>query len=121
MRQCLIVDDSNSIRKVARRILQDYDFETREADSEKSGLAACGQDMPDCIVVDWRMPDGDGLEFLKRLRAMPGGDRPKVMYCTSENDRIKVAKALRLGADGHMMKPFDRESLVRAFSEAGLI
>ncbi|MGQ7794206.1 response regulator [Faunimonas sp. B44] len=121
MKHCLIVDDSNSIRKVARRILQDFDFVTEEADSEKSGLEACRQSMPDCVVVDWNMPDGDGLEFVKQLRAMPGGSQPKVMYCTSENDRTKVAKAMRLGADVHMMKPFDRESLVRTFSEAGLI
>ena len=121
MKHCLIVDDSNSIRKVARRILEDFEFQTSEASSGAEGLEACRGEMPDCIVVDWMMPDIDGLKFVAALRAMPGGDRPKVMYMTSENDPVKVVKAMRSGVNGHMMKPFDRNSLARSFAAAGLI
>ena len=121
MKHCLIVDDSGSIRKVAKRILEDLDFRTSEAETRKDALDLCRAEMPDCIVVDWHMPDGDALPFLTKLRALPGGAKPTVMYLTSENDPIHVARALRSGADHHMMKPFDRESFVRPFAEAGLV
>jgi two-component system chemotaxis response regulator CheY len=121
MKHCLIVDDSSSIRKVARRILEDLNFRTSEAETRREALDACRTEMPDCIVVDWQMPDGDAISFLAKLRALPAGNRPTVMYLTSENDPIHVARALRSGADMHMMKPFDREAFLRPFVEAGLV
>ncbi len=121
MKHCLVVDDSSSIRKVARRILEDLDFRTSEAETRKDALDACRADMPDCVVVDWHMPDGDAISFLSKLRALPGGNRPTVMYLTSENDPVQVARALRSGADAHMMKPFDRDSFLRPFVEASLV
>lgn len=121
MKHCLVVDDSGSIRKVARRILQDVDFRTSEAETRADALDICRDEMPDCIIVDWQMPDGDALQFLAKLRGLPNGDRPTVMYMTSENEPIHVARALRSGADAHMMKPFDRETFLKPFVEAGLV
>ena len=121
MKRCLIVDDSSSIRKVARRILEDTGLRTDEAETRAEALDKCREDMPDCVVVDWQMPDGEVLGFLSKLRALPGGSRPTVMYLTSENDPIHIARALRSGADVHMMKPFDRETFLRPFAEAGLV
>jgi len=121
MKNCLIVDDSNSIRKVTGRILEDLDFNVSEADCEASALAACEAEMPDCVIVDWQVPAFDSLRFLKMLRGMPGGDRPKVVYCLSENNPMSVAKAIRHGADGHMLKPFDRNSLKSSLEAVGLL
>ena len=89
MKHCLIVDDSSSIRKVARRILEDANFRTSEAENRADALDMCRTEMPDCIVVDWQMPDGDAMKFLTKLRALPGGSRPTVMYLTSENDPVQ--------------------------------
>ncbi len=121
MKSCLVLDDSNSIRKVAGRILSGFDFEVSEADSESAALASCEAHMPDCVIVDWQVPKLDSLRFLKMLRGMPGGDRPKVVYCLSENDPMQVAKAIRNGADGHMLKPFDQDSLKGSFAAVGLL
>jgi len=121
MKHCMVIDDSSSIRKVARRILEDMSFQTSEADTHQAALDACRSNMPDCIVVDWRMPDGEDLEFLQTLRKLPEGHKPTVVYLTSENDQIQVARAKRCGADAHMMKPFDRDSIKRSFASAGLI
>ena len=63
--------------------------------------------MPDAILLDWSMPVMDGLEFLRRLRAEPGGDAPKVVFCTVENDLERIREALDAGADEYIMKPFD--------------
>ena len=120
MKHCLVVDDSSSIRKVARRILEEMNFRASEAETRREALEKCREEMPDCVIVDWHMPDGDAIRFMSKLRALPGGDKPKVLYMTSENDPVQVARALRSGADVHMMKPFDRETFARPFVEAGL-
>ena len=121
MKTCLIVDDSNSIRKVTARILEGLDFKVAEADGEPSALAACEAEMPDCVIVDWQVPNMDSLRFLKMLRGMRGGDQPKIVYCLSEYDPMEVAKAIRHGADGHMLKPFDTDSLKSSFEAVGLV
>ena len=121
MKHCLIVDDSSSIRKVARRILEESNFRAEEAETREEALAKCSDEMPDCVVVDWQMPDGDVLGFMAKLRGLPNGNRPTVLYLTSENDPLHIARALRNGADVHVMKPFDRETFLRPFAEAGLV
>ena len=121
MKHCLVVDDSGSIRKVARRILEDMHFRASEAETRREALDICRDEMPDCIIVDWQMPDGDANGFLSKVRAMPEGKKPTIMYLTSENDALNIARAMRCGADLHMMKPFDRDTFIRPFQQAGLV
>lgn len=121
MKHCLIVDDSSSIRKVAKRLLEEANIKASEAETRAEAIEMCRNRMPDCIVVDWQMPDGDAMKFLTKLRALPGGAQPTVMYLTSEYDADNVARAMRSGADGHMMKPFDRESFIGPLTEAGVV
>ena len=78
MKSCLVVDDSSVIRKVARRILEGMEFAITEAEDGEQALSACHRGLPDAILLDWNMPKMDGYEFLKALRRLPGGDRPKV-------------------------------------------
>ena len=107
MKTCLVVDDSRVIRKVSRRILEDLGFDVAEAGDGVEALAWCSAVMPDAILLDWRMPAMDGLEFVKRLRAEPGGATPKVICCTIENEIERIREALDAGADEYIMKPFD--------------
>ncbi len=115
MRTCLIVDDSSVVRKVARRILEDLDYSVDEAEDGQEAIDKCRAEMPDAILLDWNMPIMSGLEFLKLLRAYVGGEKPRVIYCTIENDIGAIAMALKAGADDYMMKPFDRAILVSKF------
>jgi two-component system chemotaxis response regulator CheY len=121
MKHCLIVDDSAVIRKVARRILESLALRVSEAEDGKLGLAACRAEMPDGILLDCNVPTVDGYEFLKELRRMPGGAAPKVVFCVTENDVAHIARAMHVGADEYMMKPFDRGILTAKFQEAGLV
>ncbi|QTL04296.1 response regulator [Aquabacter sp. L1I39] len=121
MKTCLVVDDSGVARKVARRILEDFSFSVSEAVDGQKALEECLRAMPDAIVLDWAMPITDGLEFLAKLRATPGGDAPKVIFCTAKNDLDHIAKALSLGADEYIMKPFDSEILREKLVEVGLL
>ena len=117
MRTCLIVDDSSVVRKVARRILEDLDYVVDEAEDGQEAIDKCRQEMPDAILLDWNMPIMSGLEFLKLLRAYIGGEKPRVIYCTVENDIGAIALALKAGADDYMMKPFDQSVLESKFQD----
>ena len=121
MKRCLIVDDSSVIRKVARRILENFSFAVIEASDGRQALDVCAKDMPEAILLDWNMPVMDGFDFLRALRAMPSGDKPKVVFCTTENDLAHIARAMHAGADEYIMKPFDKEIVEAKFQEVGLI
>jgi len=121
MRTCLVVDDSSVVRKIARRILEEMSFEVIEAGDGERALEICKQALPEAILLDWNMPVMDGYEFLGRLRRMPGGDEPKVVFCTTENDIDHISRALNAGANEYIMKPFDKDIVSAKFQEVGLI
>jgi two-component system, chemotaxis family, chemotaxis protein CheY len=121
MKHCLIVDDSAVIRKVAKRIIESLSLRTSEAEDGMGGLAACREEMPDAVIVDSVMPVLDGCEFVRELRRMPGGDKPKIVLCTTENDLAVITRAIRAGADDFMLKPFDTGILSGKLREIGLV
>lgn len=121
MKRCLIVDDSKVIRMVARKILQEIGFETEEAADGKEAVEACQKTMPEAILLDWNMPVMSGIEFLRELRAMPGGDAPVVVFCTTENDVQHIQEAIESGANEYIMKPFDSEIIQSKFAQVGLL
>jgi two-component system chemotaxis response regulator CheY len=121
MKSCLIVDDSKVVRKVARRILEDLEFEIEEAADGKLALEACLKHMPDVILLDWNMPVMNGLEFLRALRVTAGGDAPVVVFCTTENDLAHIQQAIGAGANEYIMKPFDSDIIQTKFAQVGLL
>jgi len=121
MKRCLIVDDSKVIRMVARKIIQEIGLDAEEASDAYEALESCEKTMPEAILLDWNMPAMNGIEFLKVLRAKPGGDAPVVIFCTTEDDPTHVAEALEAGASDYLMKPFDSESILSKFTQAGLV
>ena len=121
MKSCLVVDDSKVIRKVARRILEDLHFGVDEAADGKLAVEACTKRMPDVILLDWNMPVMSGIEFLRHLRKMRGGDAPIVVFCTTENDIAHIQEAIGAGANEYIMKPFDSDILQTKFAQVGLL
>ncbi len=120
MKQFLVVDDSAVIRKVAKRMLEGMQFQTAEAEDGRTALQRCTEHMPDAILLDWNMPVMDGFEFLRHLRALPEGRKPKVLFCTTEHDVTQIARAMRAGADEYIMKPFDQHIMQSKLEEVGL-
>ena len=121
MKQCLIVDDSSVIRKVARRIMEEANFAIEEAENGKEALEVCGKALPDLVLLDWNMPVMDGLEFLTELRKDPCSEETKVIFCTTENDMDHITKAIAAGANEYIMKPFDKEIILSKLREVGLL
>ena len=121
MKHCLVVDDSAVIRKGAKRILEELRFTASEAENGRDALDQCRISMPDVVLLDWNMPVMDGIAFLVALRKEQGGDDPKVIFCTTENDVEHITRAIRAGANEYIMKPFDRDIIEAKFHEIGLI
>ena len=121
MSHCLIVDDSAVIRKVAKHIVESFAFETSEAEDGSVALTKCRKHMPDAVLLDWNMPKMDGIEFIRALREERNGDKPKVIFCTTENDAKHISLAMTAGADEFVMKPFDKIILETKFQQVGLI
>lgn len=121
MKIFMIADDSPVIRKVAKRIIEDQGFVVVEAADGLQAQALCADNMPDGILVDWDMPGMDGLELVQWLSAYPKAEKLKVLFCTSEVNVPLMTKAKRAGADGFLLKPFDRDQISSKFAEIGLL
>ncbi|MGB3753818.1 MAG: response regulator [Parerythrobacter sp.] len=121
MKSCLIVDDSRVIRRVSRHIIESLGLGVEEAENGLDGLTKCEAAMPDVILLDWNMPVMTGIEFIVQLRKMPGGDQPKVVFCTTENDSAHIREAIDAGADEYVMKPFDHETLQIKLQLVGMV
>ncbi len=121
MKQCLVVDDSRVIRKVARQILEELSFDIAEAGDGQEALDQCRSRMPEAILLDWNMPVMNGIDFLRALRAETNGSQPVVVFCTTENDITHITEAMQAGANEYIMKPFDRDIIEAKFSEVGLV
>jgi two-component system, chemotaxis family, chemotaxis protein CheY len=121
MKTCLVVDDSSVVRKIARRILEEMDFEITEAEDSEKALEVCRNTMPTAVLLDWNMPVMDGYEFLGQLRQLPGGELPGGGVCTTENGMDHISRALHAGANEYIMKPFDKDIVTAKFQEVGLV
>lgn len=121
MKSCLVVDDSKVVRMVARKILTDLEFEIVEAVDGKDALQKCGASMPDAVLLDWNMPVMNGIDFLREMRTLPGGQEPVVVFCTTENDEAHIREAITAGANEYIMKPFDGDIVESKFSQTGLL
>ena len=122
-RTCLIVDDSDVVRQVARRIIENLGFLCIEASDGDEALELCQGSMPDAILLDWIMPTMTGIEFLDQLRKKAGNADvpPKIIFCTSEIESKKIHQALKAGAHEYIMKPFDHKAIASKFMQVGLI
>jgi two-component system chemotaxis response regulator CheY len=121
MKTCLIVDDSRVIRKVARQILEAIGYTCEEADNGQAALEVCKAALPALVLLDWNMPVMNGLDFLHAMRKMPGGDKPSVVFCTTENDLAHIQEALGAGANEYIMKPFDADIIRGKLEQLGLV
>ncbi|MBV9829050.1 MAG: response regulator [Alphaproteobacteria bacterium] len=121
MNTALIVDDSRTVRRFARNALESLGFNCQEAENGLVALAACRAEMPDLVLLDWEMPVLDGLGFAVALRAEPGGETPKILFCTTHSDLNDIERALAAGSDEYVMKPFDREIIELKLRDLGLV
>ena len=115
MKRCMFVDDSSVIRKVAKRILGGSEMIVIEAASGLDALDMCAADMPDIMVVDGALPDVPAVDLIRRVRAMESPIRPQILISLVELDIASIMRAKRAGAQGYLLKPFNRPQLLERF------
>ena len=120
--QALIIDDSRPIRRIESDILKELGFETADAANGKQALEMLqASPVPDVVLVDWNMPEMDGLEFIRSVR---GNDRYSdmvVLMVTTETESDQMLRALSAGADEYLMKPFQTEGLIDKLRLVGVV
>jgi two-component system chemotaxis response regulator CheY len=114
MKRCMFVDDSSVIRKVAKRILG-ADMVVVEADNGLDAIEMCATDMPDLIVVDGHLPDMETVDFIRRIRTIQTPIVPQILVSLVEVDIGAIMRAKRAGAQGYLLKPFNRPQLLERF------
>jgi len=108
----LVVDDSRATRSMLRTMLAKLGFDVVEAGHGVEALDRLSSlGAVDFALVDWNMPEMDGLEFVRSLRAERRYAELPVMMVTAENDATQMARALMAGADEYALKPIDLEAL----------
>ncbi len=110
----LIVDDSAAIRKILQRVLLQANIgvgRIHEANDGHEGLERLANEQVGLILSDINMPNMDGLEFLKLVKANPSWKGVPILMVTTEGSQDKVIQALQLGANGYVKKPFTPEQI----------
>jgi FixJ family two-component response regulator len=111
-----VVDDDHSVRKALCRLLRSFDIEAEAYESGKEFLEALRSTLPDCLVLDLRMPDMSGLELQQRLT--DAGIRLPTVVITGYDDPGMQSKCLAAGAATYLRKPLDDKALLRAIEDS---
>jgi two-component system chemotaxis response regulator CheY len=110
--RALIVDDSRAMRLVIGRIMTDLGFEIADAANGREALdRLTAGPAPNVALVDWNMPEMNGLELVCALRANDRYRATRIVMVTTEVEMAQVVRALEAGADEYVMKPFTKDVL----------
>jgi DNA-binding response OmpR family regulator len=107
----LLVEDDVDIQIVARKALTRAGFAVKVAGNGAEALAAAQAEKPDVILLDWMMPDMDGPDVCRQLKADPAMSDIPVIFLTARSQQAEIARGLALGAAGYIVKPFDALNL----------
>ena len=112
MADVLVVEDEPDIRELVVHHLERDGFRCRQVGTGADALRAARASTPDLVVLDLMLPQGDGLEVCRRLRAEPATARVPIIMLTAKSDEVDRVVGLELGADDYVSKPFSPKELV---------
>ncbi|AVV32587.1 chemotaxis protein CheY [Halomonas sp. SF2003] len=121
----LVVDDFPTMRRIVRNLLKELGFtNVEEAEDGQQALEFLSQGSFELVISDWNMPNLDGLEMLRRVRANPATATLPVLMVTAEAKKENIIAAAQAGASGYVVKPFTaavlEEKLGKVFEKHGL-
>ena len=124
-RRAIVVDDSRAMRAILRRALEEQGFQVFDAGHGKEALEQLARiRVPDLALIDWNMPQMNGIELIAKLRRDRAYDAMRLVMVTSETEPAQIERALAEGANAYIMKPFSsdvlQEKLVRLGFAGGL-
>ncbi|HEV2844431.1 MAG TPA: response regulator [Thermoanaerobaculia bacterium] len=113
MAKILIVEDEPLLLQAYARILESASHEVSGAATAEEGLRLCASERPDLVLLDSLLPDGDGLDVCKRVKADPDLSRSSVILISGRRiSADEQAEGLESGADGYLTKPIERRTLL---------
>ncbi len=119
----MVIDDSRAMRGILKRILLPLGFEVREAGNGRDALDQIWNDdlNPVLALVDWNMPEMNGLEFVSAVRKQKHLRQMTLMMVTTESEHGQIVRALAAGAHEYVIKPFTPEAIIEKLAYLGLV
>ncbi|AHX62131.1 MULTISPECIES: phosphate regulon transcriptional regulator PhoB [Aeromonas] len=110
-KRILVVEDEAPIREMLCFVLEQKGYETVEAEDYADGLAKVREPYPELIVLDWMMPGGSGIQFIKQLKQDEVTRQIPVVMLTARGEEEDKVRGLEAGADDYITKPFSPKEL----------
>ncbi|MBL0440198.1 phosphate regulon transcriptional regulator PhoB [Aeromonas veronii] len=110
-KRILVVEDEAPIREMLCFVLEQKGYETMEAEDYADGLAKVREPYPELIVLDWMMPGGSGIQFIKQLKQDEVTRQIPVVMLTARGEEEDKVRGLEAGADDYITKPFSPKEL----------
>jgi len=108
----LVVDDFSTMRRIVRNLLKELGYSNvDEAEDGAMALSKLKNETFDFVISDWNMPNMDGLEMLKQIRADAAIGKLPVLMVTAEAKKENIIAAAQAGANGYVVKPFTAATL----------
>jgi two-component system chemotaxis response regulator CheY len=119
----MVIDDSRAMRLILRRVITQLGFEVCEAGNGKEALEylAGVQELPSFALVDWNMPEMNGLDFVVAVRADPRLRSVALVMVTTESEQSQIVRALAAGAHEYVIKPFTPDAIEDKLALLGLV
>ena len=124
----MVIDDSRAMRLILKRIVAQLGFEVVEAgngqeamDYLKTNVLDGEGEIPGLALVDWNMPEMNGLEFVTAVRAEPRLRGMTLMMVTTESEQSQIVRALASGAHEYVIKPFTPDAIIDKLALLGLV
>ncbi len=120
--RAMVVDDSRAMRLILRKTLDELGYEVSQAANGREALELLERDPEPVglVLVDWNMPEMNGIELVRRMRAHPRFTSVRLVMVTTETQTEQMVEALEAGADEYIMKPFTSEVIVEKLRMLGL-
>ncbi|WP_330186217.1 response regulator [Dactylosporangium sp. AC04546] len=124
----MVIDDSRAMRLILKRIVAQLGFDVVEAgngqeamDYLRTNVLDGDGEIPGLALVDWNMPEMNGLEFVTAVRAEPRLRGMTLMMVTTESEQSQIVRALASGAHEYVIKPFTPDAIIDKLALLGLV
>ncbi len=118
MAKILIIDDNHYIRFTLTAVIEESGYKTLTAANCDEGLREIAEGNPSLIILDKKLPDGDGIELLKKIKTLDGHKDIPIIILTAYANEISAQEAIKCGAIAFFTKPFDNDEIITAIKTA---